>query len=102
MLAVHLESGRVEVRKRPWPRIPEVFSRIRMLAAGICSTDLELQRGYYGFSGTPGHEFAGEVIETDNSGLLGRRVVGEINLACGKCEWCRRGWKRHCPKRSVL
>ena len=53
MLAVHLESGRVELRRRPLPRVPEGFARIRLLAAGICSTDLELQRGYYGFRGTP-------------------------------------------------
>ena len=53
MIAVHLQDGQVEVRKQPLPRVPEGFARIRLLAAGICSTDLELQRGYYGFSGTP-------------------------------------------------
>jgi threonine dehydrogenase-like Zn-dependent dehydrogenase len=66
-----------------------------MLAAGICSTDLELQRGYYGFSGTPGHEFVGELED-------GTRVAGEINLACGHCDWCARGLGRHCPNRTVL
>jgi len=66
-----------------------------MLAAGICSTDLELQRGYYGFSGTPGHEFVGELVD-------GTRVAGEINLACGHCDWCARLLGRHCPHRSVL
>ncbi len=34
--------------------------------------------------------------------LLGRRVVGEINLACGKCAWCSRRLGRHCPGRKVL
>jgi threonine dehydrogenase-like Zn-dependent dehydrogenase len=96
MLAVHLESGRVEVRRQPLPRVPEGFARIRLLTAGICSTDLELQRGYYGFSGTPGHEFVGEVADT------GERVAGEINLACGHCEWCARKLGRHCPHRTVL
>jgi len=66
-----------------------------MLAAGICSTDLELRRGYYGFSGTPGHEFVGELAD-------GTRVAGEINLSCGHCEWCARGLGRHCPNRTVL
>jgi threonine dehydrogenase-like Zn-dependent dehydrogenase len=105
MLSVHLQSGRVEVRKEPLPRIPKGFARIRLLAAGICSTDLELQRGYYGFRGTPGHEFVGEVAavhgEADTS-WIGRRVAGEINLACGHCEWCARGLGRHCPTRTVL
>lgn len=107
MLSVHLESGRVELRRAPLPRVPEGFARIRLLAAGICSTDLELQRGYYGFRGTPGHEFVGEVVavngtDGDESKWIGRRVVGEINLACGHCDWCKRGLGRHCPTRTVL
>ena len=64
---------------------------IRLLYGGICNTDIELQRGYYGFRGTPGHEFVGEVVEADDRSWIGERVVGEINLACGKCEWCARG-----------
>jgi len=102
MLAVHLESGSVRLRNVPLPRVPEGFARIKLLAAGICSTDLELQRGYYGFSGTPGHEFVGEVTEADDKSWIGKRVVGEINLACGHCEWCKRGLGRHCPTRTVL
>jgi alcohol dehydrogenase len=94
----------VEVRKQALPRIPAGFARIRMLAAGICSTDLELQRGYYGFSGTPGHEFVGEVVAVNGAGAdwVGKRVAGEINLACGECAWCARGLGRHCPTRTVL
>ncbi|MEO5926157.1 MAG: alcohol dehydrogenase catalytic domain-containing protein [Bryobacteraceae bacterium] len=102
MLAVHLENGRVEVRKQPLPRLLPGFARIRLIAAGICSTDLELQRGYYGFSGTPGHEFVGEVTDCDDKSWLGKRVCGEINLACGECTWCKRKLGRHCPTRSVL
>jgi len=95
MLSVHLKNGIVEVKKQPLPRVAQGFARIRLLAAGICSTDLELQRGYYGFSGTPGHEFVGELED-------GTRVAGEINLACGHCDWCARGLGRHCPNRTVL
>ncbi len=102
VIAVHLENGRIEVRRTPRPRRPEGFALIRLLRGGICNTDLELQRGYYGYRGVPGHEFVGEVVEADNSALKGRRVVGEINLACGRCEWCARGLGRHCPTRTVL
>ncbi|MCZ2074878.1 MAG: alcohol dehydrogenase catalytic domain-containing protein [Bryobacteraceae bacterium] len=102
MMAVHLENGRISLQRRPKPRRREGYALIRLLSAGICNTDLELQRGYYGFSGIPGHEFVGEVVESDNPKLAGRRVVGEINLACGKCEWCARGLERHCPRRTVL
>src|SRR6185369_1527573 len=102
MIAIHLENGAVEVRRLPLPRIAEGFARIRLLAAGICSTDLELQRGYYGFKGTPGHEFVGVVTDCDDSTWIGRRVAGEINVACGHCDWCARGLGRHCPTRTVL
>ena len=59
---------------------------IRVTRAGICSTDLALVRGYYPFTGIPGHEFVG-VVEDTRSGtdLIGKRVVGEININCGKC-----------------
>ncbi len=102
MLAVHLEKARVSVRRVPKPRRPRGFALIRLLAGGICNTDLELQRGYYGFSGTPGHEFVGLVEQSDDSEWIGKRVVGEINLNCGACGWCDRGLGRHCPKRTVL
>lgn len=102
MIAVHLEQGRVGMRAVAMPERPDGFALIRLIAGGICNTDLELQRGYYGFSGTPGHEFVGEVVEADTQALTGRRVVGEINLACRHCAWCRRGLGRHCPQRTVL
>ncbi len=102
MLAVHLENRRVEVRRMPRPRAPEGFALLRLLCGGICNTDLELQRGYYGFAGIPGHEFVAEVVEASRRELIGRRVVGEINLDCGCCGWCRKGLGRHCPKRRVL
>ncbi len=67
---------------------------VRVLLAGICNTDIEMARGYYPFTGVPGHEFVGEVD--------GRRVVGEINAACETCAACRAGRRTHCEKRSVL
>jgi len=102
MLAVHLENGAVTLRQVPVPQRPEGFALLRLLLAGICNTDLELQRGYYGFSGTPGHEFVAEVVEADRPELIGKRVVGEINLACARCDWCFKGLGRHCPNRTVL
>ncbi len=102
MLSVHLDAGKVELRDVPRPETPEGFALIRLLCGGICNTDLELQRGYYGFSGVPGHEFVGEVVAAGSKDLVGKRVVGEINLACGHCSWCRRDMGRHCPGRSVL
>jgi threonine dehydrogenase-like Zn-dependent dehydrogenase len=102
MVAVCLNNVTVSVCEKRPPRRPHGFALIRLLCGGICNTDLELQRGYYGFRGTPGHEFVGEVIAADDSNWIGQRVVGEINLACGACQWCRRGLGRHCPRRTVL
>jgi threonine dehydrogenase-like Zn-dependent dehydrogenase len=102
MLAVHLENGAVSTREIPIPSRPKGFALLRLLVGGICNTDLELQRGYYGFSGIPGHEFVAEVAEADNPALVGKRVAGEINLACGNCNWCWTRTRRHCPNRTVL
>jgi alcohol dehydrogenase len=102
MIAVHLEDGAVTIRNLPVPPRPEGFALLRLLAGGICNTDLELQRGYYAFAGTPGHEFVAEVVEAGAPALIGKRVAGEINLACAHCEWCRQGVGRHCPNRTVL
>jgi threonine dehydrogenase-like Zn-dependent dehydrogenase len=102
MLAVHIENRRVHVRNTRRPQRPKGFALIRLLTGGICNTDLELQRGYYQFRGIPGHEFVGEVVSADDPNLLARRVVGEINLACRKCDMCRSGLSRHCPSRTVL
>ncbi len=102
MIGVHLESGRVELRETPKPRRKPGSALLRLRVGGICNTDLELMRGYYGFSGRPGHEFVAEVVDADDRRWIGKRVVGEINLACQKCDWCRRGLGRHCPRRTVL
>ena len=102
MLAVHLEDGVITTHTLPVPPRPEGFALLRLLAGGICNTELELQRGYYAFAGTPGHEFVAEVVKSDTRALIGQRVSGEINLACTHCEWCRRGLGRHCPHRTVL
>ncbi|MCC6265214.1 MAG: alcohol dehydrogenase catalytic domain-containing protein [Bryobacterales bacterium] len=102
MRAVHLASGSVAIREFATPAVPPGFALLRLRLAGICNTDLELQRGYYGFEGVPGHEFVADVVEAGDAAWVGRRVVGEINLACGNCVWCERGLGRHCPQRSVL
>ena len=102
VIRVHLENQTVSVRRGAVPKRPAGHALIRLLCGGICNTDIELLRGYYGFTGTPGHEFVGEVVESGDAAWVGRRVVGEINLACGRCEWCARGLGRHCPHRTVL
>jgi len=95
--------GALTLRDVPPPSRPgECLIRVRM--AGICGTDLQMLEGYAGFAGIPGHEFVGVVEDApaDEASWLGKRVVGEINVGCGRCEWCARHEKEHCVNRSVL
>lgn len=102
--AVWIEGGSVALREVENARAAGPRDALlRLVRGGICNTDLELKRGYYGFTGVPGHEFVAEVVECASAPeWIGRRVVGEINLACGECDWCVRGLGRHCPTRTVL
>ncbi len=85
----------------PTPQADEQTALVRVRLSGICSTDLQIFQGYMGFQGVPGHEFVGEVHDGP-AHLVGTRVVGEINFACGRCAVCARGLGRHCPKRRVM
>ncbi len=98
-------------RRYPNPQPAEGEALIRVRYAGICNTDLEIIRGYMGFTGVPGHEFVGmvediygEQTHEQYAHLLGKRVVGEINAACYRpdCFYCQRGMSTHCPSRTTL
>ncbi len=108
MQALWLENQQLSFRSDlPIPQPEPGFALLRLRLAGICSTDLELVRGYYPYTGIPGHEFVGEVVEVNASSeirqaWLGQRVVGEINLPCGGCEACLAGRPTHCERRTVL
>jgi threonine dehydrogenase-like Zn-dependent dehydrogenase len=96
-------DGKIRIEKNaPIPKRKPFEALIRVLKAGICQTDLEIIKGYLHFQGILGHEFVGIVEESSHQGLLGKRVVGEINLACGKCIYCQKGMPSHCNARSVL
>lgn len=75
---------------------------VRMTLAGVCATDLELAKGYMGFRGVMGHEWVGVVEAAPDPSWVGRRVVGEINCACGDCPTCAAMRPTHCPRRTVL
>jgi threonine dehydrogenase-like Zn-dependent dehydrogenase len=103
MRALVLAGGSMTLANRPKPSAGDECV-IRVSAAGICGTDLELLRGYAGFSGVPGHEFVGTVEDAGaaDSDWIGRRVVGEITVGCGRCAGCRAAGRGHCDVRTVL
>ena len=104
MQAMWMEDLNLSLRNdipMPKPGSGEVLVSVRL--AGICATDLEVLRGYYAFTGVPGHEFVGEVLEAPGeSDWVGKRVVGEINISCGKCSHCRAGRRTHCERSPVV
>ncbi|HWY44768.1 MAG TPA: alcohol dehydrogenase catalytic domain-containing protein [Candidatus Sulfotelmatobacter sp.] len=104
----------MEKRQASLPALFPRWALIRVRLAGICNTDIEILRGYHGFRGIPGHEFVGEVAEVagvstdEKRAWIGRRVTGEINIACAAhgfrpvCRFCKRGLETHCARRTVL
>jgi len=102
MKGLWLENNQLQLRTDiPIPEPQKGEALVRVLRAGICNTDLELKRGYYPYTGILGHEFVGVVAQGPDN-LVNRRVVGEINAACGHCRFCRRGQPTHCENRTVL
>ena len=101
MKALWLENNRISLSDALQPHKPnEALIKIRK--AGICSTDLELVKGYYPYTGILGHEFVGKVVEVEDASWIGQRVVGEINVVCNQCEQCLNGRSTHCENRTVL
>ncbi len=106
MIALTLDSQQVKIDPgfgEPVLKPGDVL--IRPTRMGVCSTDLELCKGYMGFTGVLGHEFVGvieSVAERKDSKWVGKRVVGTINCVCGACDMCKAGLREHCRERTVL
>ena len=100
MKAITLDSNGLHlVNDHPDPVADGNNIVVRVLQAGICETDVQLSKGYMGFTGVLGHEFVGIA----QSGIHEqRRVVAEINCSCHQCETCRSGRTTHCPTRTVI
>jgi threonine dehydrogenase-like Zn-dependent dehydrogenase len=114
MLSFVVHQRKLQQINKSLPKLRPGWARIRMRLAGICNTDVEILRGYHQFRGVPGHEFVGEVVEVAGVAAavsqrwMGKRVAGEINVSCSAygfkpvCDFCRRGLKTHCARRTVL
>jgi threonine dehydrogenase-like Zn-dependent dehydrogenase len=114
VLALSVNNHKLVTKEKSRPKLRQGWVLVRVRLTGICNTDIEILRGYHDFRGTPGHEFVGEVAEVrgvserERARWVGRRVVGEINVACSAygyrpvCTFCRRGLKTHCARRTVL
>src|SRR5579864_3143916 len=114
MLTFRVHKAKLVAVSKATPAPRPGWALIRVRLAGICNTDIEILRGYHGFRGTPGHEFVGDVAEVrgvssqQRDRWLGQRVSGEINVSCAAygyrplCAFCKRGFRTHCARRTVL
>jgi len=104
MNGLWLEDQKMRLRSDlPLPELEADEVLIKVLLAGVCSTDLEMLRGYYPFTGIPGHEFVGRVVDcSGHLELLGKRVIGDINISCGECERCLNQEPSQCMHRRTL
>ena len=102
MQAIYLENNELSMRDvaRPEPNAGEALIRVSLI--GVCSTDLELVKGYYPYTGVLGHEFVGVVEACGDESWLGRRVVGTINISLDCDGSCGLRCPEHCPNRTVL
>ena len=88
-----LQPKQIEMQELPLPALAPGESLVRVMASGICGTDVHIFQGEYmgSYPIIPGHEFAG-VIEQVGSAVTrfktGDRVAVEPNLPCDNCVNC--------------
>jgi len=102
MKALVFSNKKIELKEIPIPEPKQNEALIKIIKAGICNTDLEILRGYMNFEGVLGHEFVGRVVKSEEKKWIGKRVVGEINIGCGICDYCLKNKVNHCPSRKVV
>jgi threonine dehydrogenase-like Zn-dependent dehydrogenase len=100
--AVSVAPGRLSLEERPLPEPTPGYARVRLLACGICGTDLHFfHAGFWPPGHVPGHEMFGEVDAVGDGVrgvVVGDRVAIEPIEACGTCPACRAGRSNICPQ----
>lgn len=108
--ALYLGNERIETREIKIPEIREDEILVKIMASGICGTDIHI---FYGHPGATepsipvvlGHEFSGEVVKCGSSVKRlkeGDRVTIDPNIYCGNCDYCMNGKKQYCPSMSAI
>jgi L-iditol 2-dehydrogenase len=90
----------LRVQEVELPKLKSDQVLIKIKAVGICGSDVECfegksAEGRYDIAPyTPGHEWAGQVVEVGSavtSVKVGNKVTGDCVMACGKCINCKNG-----------
>lgn len=98
----YLGPERIELRETEEPALAPGESRVRILATGICGSDLHAYHGHDPRRQPPlilGHEAAGEVVE---GALAGKRVTMNPLIVCGVCDHCLAGQQNLCSNRTMI
>lgn len=102
MKAVVIEKpGVMQLQEVALPQPPANFVRVKVMAAAICATDLEVIDGNIpaNYPLIPGHEWSGivdAVGSEQDSHWIGKRVIGSNDVVCLQCDACRSGNWRYC------
>lgn len=104
MKAVVIEKpGQVMLKEAEIPEVLPGFVLVRVKAAAVCATDLEVLDGNIAanYPLIPGHEWSGIVEKAgsrEDEHWIGKRVVGSNDVVCLKCDACRSGNWRYCSE----
>lgn len=97
------KPGEMFLADKPIPEPQAGFARIKVAAAAVCATDLEVIDGNIpaNYPLTPGHEWSGivdSVGSEEDAHWIGKRVIGSNDVVCLKCDACRSGNWRYCKE----
>ena len=104
MKAVQIKKpGEIALIDAPIPTPPAGFARVKVVAAAVCATDLEVIDGNIpaNYPLIPGHEWSGivdAVGSPEDKGWIGKAVIGSNDVVCLHCEACRSGNWRYCKE----
>jgi L-iditol 2-dehydrogenase len=97
--AVYYNNKDIRIEEFPKPRISSEEILVKIIASGICGSDV---MEWYRIKKAPrvlGHEIAGEIAEIgkDVKGYtIGDRVFVSHHVACNECRYCRAGYHTVC------
>lgn len=98
--------GRIEVRDVPDPVPGPADALVRIRRVGICGTDTKIHTGdiVVKYPRVMGHEIVGEVAAppSESPELLGRRVLVDPGITCGRCPQCLVGRENICTQGWLL
>ena len=99
--------GDLRYEDRPTPELRPGWALVKVLAAGICSSDIPriFTKGTYHFPTIPGHEFCGRVeavADSADSGWIGKRAGVFPLIPCRKCPSCQKGAYETCEHYDYL